>query len=99
MPKTSLVILLKLGLYELLFGNIPAYAAVDKYVEIAKARMRGTEGFVNAVLRAGAKFELPSAAEDNAESLSVAYSRPIWFVRRLIDDLGCDRTRSVLSAK
>lgn len=71
MPKTSLVILLKLGLYELLFGNIPAYAAVDKYVEIAKARMRGTEGFVNAVLRAGAKFELPSAAEDNAVSLSV----------------------------
>ena len=99
MPKTSLVILLKLGLYELLFGNIPAYAAVDKYVEIAKARMRGTEGFVNAVLRAGAKFELPSAAEDNAESLSVACSRPIWLVRRLIDDLGCDRTRSVLSAK
>lgn len=98
-PKASLEILLKLGLYEVIFGRTPSYAAVDKYVELAKARMRGTEGFVNAVLRAASNFKFPEAVSNNVESISITYSRPTWLVKRLADDFGFERTNSVLSSK
>lgn len=97
-PKPALGVLLKLALYESLFGGTPVYAAANKYVSFAKTRMRGTEKFVNAVMRASTKLIFPEAGDD-ALSISVAYSRPEWLVKRMIGDLGAERTRSVIGAE
>lgn len=97
-PKPKLAVLLKLALYEALFGGTPVYAAADKYVTIAKTRMRGSEKFVNAVMRAAHGLDFPKDGEDPA-SVSVEFSRPESLVKRMFDDFGPDRTRSILAAK
>ena len=74
-PKTTTAVLLKLALYEMKFGSEPPYAVVNKYVALAKTRMNGMQGFVNAVLRASANVTLPVDGGD-ANSMSVFYSRP-----------------------
>ncbi len=97
-PKTTTAVLLKLALYEMKFGSEPPYAVVNKYVALAKTRMNGMQGFVNAVLRASANVTLPVDGGD-ANSMSVFYSRPKWIIEKMIGQLGLERTRSVLSAE
>ena len=97
-PKPAAVVLLKLALYEMRFGSEPPYAVVNKYVALAKTRMNGMQGFVNAVLRASANVTLPVDGGD-ANSMSVFYSRPKWIIEKMIGQLGLERTRSVLSAE
>ncbi len=96
-PKNSVSILLKLGLYEILYGNDPDYAAADRCVELAKARVRGAEGFVNAVLRAAHTVSMPTG--DDPYSVSVRYSRPEWLVKRMTADFGRERTLALLDAR
>ena len=99
-PKPNLAVLLKLGLYEAIFSTTPIYAAANKYTELAKVRMKGTEGFVNAVMRRAHSVRLPEPADANdAETLSVATSRPLWLIKRFISDFGIERTRLLLCAK
>lgn len=94
--KNNVAVLLKEGLYELLFGNVPVYAATDRYVRFAKERLKGAQGFVNAVMRKAPTLELPKG--DDAFSLSVRYSRPEWVVKRLTRDFGKDVTVKILSS-
>ena len=45
-------VLLRLGLYQLMFMNsVPEYAALNETVNIAKKVCKGREGFINGVLR------------------------------------------------
>ncbi len=94
--KTGLSVLLKMGLYELLYGSEPDYAVVSRYVAFAKKRMSGVAGFVNAVLRRAKGVTVPDGGSDPA-SLALKYSRPEWAVRRLVEDFG-DRAEKILSA-
>ena len=46
-------VLLRLGLYQLMFMNsVPEYAALNETVNIAKKVCKGREGFINGVLSA-----------------------------------------------
>lgn len=95
-PKNAVAVLIKLGIYEMLYGNTPVHAAVDKCVELAKARVSGADKFVNAVLRAAPSVKLPDG--NDSAALSVRYSRPEWLVKRMIADFGEEKTISILGA-
>lgn len=95
--KKNLEVLLKMGLYERLFGNDPDYAVTGRYVSFARDRFSGAQGFVNAVLRHVGDVELPS--DDAPASLSVRYSQPLWLVNELLSAYGQAKTISILSAE
>lgn len=97
-PKRIVRILLKVGVYALLYiDNIPDYAIVNECVETAKALGKGgASGFVNAVLKkvSTRSYTLPAPSEP--DYLSVHFSKPEWFVRRMTAEYGEARTRAVL---
>lgn len=79
---------LRLGLYQLLYQSVPAYAAVSQAVELARAAGAGrASGLVNAVLRrageAGDDSErFPEPEADPAGFLSTWGSHPRWLIER-----------------
>lgn len=83
---------LRLGAYQLLFMRVPAHAAVDESVRLAKAvAVRGAAGFVNAVLRRVADKTWPqwctelTEGMDSVDALAVKHSMPPWVIRALMD--------------
>ena len=93
---------LRLGTAQLLMmDRIPASAAVDQSVAMAKRANRSTAGLVNAVLRhiAENKASLPEIPEKGtARELSVRYSHPLWFCEKLLVEHGYEFARAVLEA-
>lgn len=96
--------ILRLGAYQLLFSDkIPASAAVNSSVELCREeRIASASGLVNAVLRkissAAEKDDLPEVPYSGAERLSLLYSHPLWFVRRLEASFGEAFTEAFLKA-
>lgn len=94
----SAVLLLRLGLYQLLYmKSVPDRAAVSETVALAAPRQKG---FINAVLRAflrdGGVLKLdPLAGEAR---LSVEYSCPKWLVKMWTRRFGEEQTLSLLKA-
>ena len=80
---------LRIGVYQLAFTDIPAYAAIHETVEAAKGHLhRGNLGFLNALLRRAA--EHPTAAAlpgvDNLrEYLEITLSYPRWLVDYVLE--------------
>lgn len=97
-PKRIVRILLKVGVYALLYiDNIPDYAIVNECVETAKALGKGgAAGFVNAVLKKVSTRSYTLPAPSDPDYLSVHFSKPEWFVRRMTAEYGEARTRAVL---
>lgn len=97
-PKDNIFLILKIGSYMLLFlDNIPDYAIVNECVNFAKSKGKsGVSGFINAVLKkvAAKQFKLPSQNDPNY--LSITYSKPKWFVDRLINEYGLKATEDML---
>lgn len=95
---------LRLGLYQLLFlDRVPAYAAVDASVRLARSAGRGATGLVNAVLRRAARegrdaLALPDATTDPIERLAVEWSHPRWLVDALAGEVGMDELPRLLAA-
>jgi 16S rRNA (cytosine967-C5)-methyltransferase len=95
---------LRMGLYQLLFlERVPAYAAVDASVRLARRGGRGAAGLVNAVLRRAASagptgLPLPDPAVDPLERLAVEWSHPRWLVERWAGALGLDELTRLLAA-
>lgn len=86
-PQTSILIILKMGLYMMRYMDIPNYAAIDKMVNLCKLLgKKGISGFVNAVLRKSVDYQLPNKTEmDYITYLSVNYSYPKWAIEKLIN--------------
>lgn len=88
--------LVRLGAYQLLcLDRIPASAAVDESVRLAKAYStrwkHDWSGLVNAVLRNLLRMPeppMPDSAVDPAHALSVRHSIPLWLCRRWMDRYG-----------
>ncbi|KAF2916687.1 hypothetical protein DAI22_09g138200 [Oryza sativa Japonica Group] len=90
--------ILRIGFFEILKLNVPAYAAVDENVRLAKVALRpGAGNLVNAILRKllllkeANSLPLPKIEGDDraqARALSIIYSHPVWMVRRWIRFLG-----------
>lgn len=92
------LVVLRLGAHQILGMRIPAHAALDETVELAKQFVsRGAAGFVNGVLRRVSEksrdqwLEVVLNGIDNQyERLAVEYSHPIWVVRALEQSLKLD---------
>lgn len=90
--KPSVMPVLKLGVYEIKYMDLPDYATVNECVKLAgDIGKKELKGFINATLRKIAnaissnEITLP---ENEYERLSVRYSFPLWAVERLIQDRG-----------
>lgn len=91
---------LRLGAHQLLATRIPAHAAVDASVELAReVTHEGAVRMVNAVLRKVARGDLrawvdrvaPDPDRDPEGYLSVYRSHPVWVVSALWDALAAHR--------
>lgn len=94
----SSLLLLRLGAHQLLGMRVPAHAAINETVDLAKIVVNaGAGGFVNGILRRVAEksrdewlTRLKSEVTDETEKLAIEYSHPIWVVRALKDALRID---------
>jgi len=94
---------LRLGAFQLFYlDRIPARAAVDESVELAKKYGHpGTAGLANAILRKLARGErapLPEPALAPVDHLAVLYSHPRWIVERWVARLGSEEAARLLAA-
>jgi 16S rRNA (cytosine967-C5)-methyltransferase len=92
--------LLRMSLYQMHYlTKIPAHAAVNEAVEIAKRRgHKGIASLVNGVLRSILREGVRSLDEikDEVERLAVGTSHPQWLVERWVESYGFDQTRAML---
>lgn len=97
-PKTSIELLIKIGLYHMRFMSTPPYAAINETVQLTKrVGKTGISGFVNAVLRRSATVELPSEDGNKTEYLSANFSVPHWVCQKLMEQYGYEFTKEFLS--
>ncbi|MDD4839492.1 MAG: 16S rRNA (cytosine(967)-C(5))-methyltransferase RsmB [Clostridia bacterium] len=97
-PQTSIEILLKEAIYCLLYMDVlPDYAVVNETVELTKKLGKvGVSGFVNAVLKKVCRREYKLPVQGEKNYLSIKYSKPQWFIDKMISQFGIERTMSVL---
>lgn len=89
--------LLRMGIYQLKYMDIPESAAVNETVKLAPQR---SKGFVNAVLRAFVRDGkmLDTSGLDELGKLSVGYSCAKWIVKMWVKEYGFERTERMLAA-
>jgi 16S rRNA (cytosine967-C5)-methyltransferase len=89
-------IALRLGAFQLLhMDRIPARAAIDESVELAKqAGHKFASGMVNAVLRklGGSSFDF---SEGTPAELAMAQAHPAWMVERWAKNFGLEAARAL----
>ena len=103
-PKLGLPerIWLRMGFYQLSFmSGVSEYAAVNETVELARNFKRGSEKFINAVLRSfqrdNCELIYPSE-QDKSEYLSIKYSCNEQIVEILSDAYGFEKADELLGA-
>jgi 16S rRNA (cytosine967-C5)-methyltransferase len=95
--------ILRTGIYQLFFTDrIPAFAAVNEAVGIAKKDCPAAAGLVNAilrnVLREKERIAWPPMAKDPGRAIAVLHSHPRWLVERWLDQYGIDETIAICRA-
>jgi 16S rRNA (cytosine967-C5)-methyltransferase len=94
--------LLRLTAYQLHFlGKVPAWAAVNDAVSLAKRRAHGEAApFVNAVLRSLTRSggDLPPLPKDLVEAAAARLAFPSWLARRWADRLGLEGAERLMTA-
>ena len=94
--------LLRLTAYQLQFlSKVPAYAAVNDAVALAKRRAHGEAApFINAVLRSLTRSggTLPPFPEDPVEAAGTRLAFPSWLARRWASRLGLDEAERLMTA-
>ena len=96
-----LYILLLLSAYQLRYlDKIPNHAVVNEAVELAKARKKGSEKLVNAVLRRILREGWPDIARIKRKNKrdSIAYSLPVWLVSKLKEEYGEERAQAIFES-
>jgi 16S rRNA (cytosine967-C5)-methyltransferase len=93
----EILIALRLGAFQLLhLDRIPARAAIDESVELAKhAGHRFASGMVNAVLRKLASASRSELLEETPAQLAMVQGYPAWMVERWTDFYGLEAARSI----
>jgi 16S rRNA (cytosine967-C5)-methyltransferase len=93
----EVLIALRLGAFQILhMDRIPARAAIDESVELAKqAGHRFASAMVNAVLRKLAAAPRVDFSEDTAEEVALAWAHPAWMVERWERFFGLDEARAI----
>ena len=96
-----LYILLLLSAYQLRYlDKIPNHAVVNEAVELAKARKKGSEKLVNAVLRRILREGWPDVDSIKRKNKrdSIAYSLPVWLVSKLKEEYGEERAQAIFKS-
>jgi 16S rRNA (cytosine967-C5)-methyltransferase len=86
----EVVDVLRLGLYQLLFMDVPQYAAVFETVDLAPKRARG---FVNAILRRATRGSVPEPHD-----LVTQTAHPQWLIERWSKNYGPERAAKIAHA-
>ena len=81
---------LRLGVYQLLFMEVPSYAAVSETVDLAPKRARG---FVNAILRRASEGKAPEPRD-----LATRTAHPQWLIDRWTRFFGAERAARIAEA-
>lgn len=93
--------ILLMSLYQFVYlEKIPPHAVVHEAVELAKQRKKGSEKYVNALLRKMLREELPSIDQIKRinKRLSIRYSLPVWLVKKLMDEYGEERAIAIFES-
>ena len=98
--KLQALIILRMGIYQILFMNsVPNYAAVNESVALARRFARGTDGFINGVLRnfiRNMDSTIEIDVEGQLEYLSIRYSCRLELVEELVSMLGFEHAKVLL---
>ncbi len=87
--------ILRMGLYQLYFlDRIPGHAAVNESVKLSKKFARGTDGFVNAVLRAAIRGKDTLTYPD----IATQYGVPKWIYDSFSRDYGMDTANKIVAS-
>jgi 16S rRNA (cytosine967-C5)-methyltransferase len=81
---------LRLGLYQLLYMDVAAYAAVSETVDLAPKRARG---FVNAILRNAGRRPIPEPTDP-----ATRFAHPQWLLDRWTRTYGAERAVRIAAA-
>ena len=96
---TEVLIALRMGAFQLLYlDRIPARAAIDESVELAKqAGHRFASGMVNAVLRKLSNAQRIDLQQTGAAELAISNTHPQWMVERWVGYYGLQGARAICS--
>ncbi|MGZ4031479.1 MAG: 16S rRNA (cytosine(967)-C(5))-methyltransferase RsmB [Tumebacillaceae bacterium] len=95
--------LLRMTVYQLYYlERVPAFAAINEAVEIAKRRSKGASGFVNGVLRSVLRnketAKLPDRDKQWVRHVAMLYSHPEWLVKLWEKTYGREMTEALCAA-
>ncbi len=97
MPKQKVKVILKIGLYSIIYLKNAPHVVTDACVELIKKLGKGgTSGFVNAILRNYVRKGV-SLDEKGNLGLSIKYSYPLFVVNELVKDYGLKLAESIMS--
>ena len=82
--ELPVLVVLRMGLYQLQEMQMPPHAAIFETVELAKSVLgKSTATFINAILRSFQRTEIHFPSGDGIPDLAIRYSHPEWVVRAL----------------
>lgn len=95
--------ILRMGMYQLYFMDVPPSAVCNEAVKLAKKRgFTGLSGFVNGVLRAAVREPVKLSEEllrlPETKALSLSYSMPEWLCASFLSWYGRERTERIFAA-
>jgi 16S rRNA (cytosine967-C5)-methyltransferase len=102
--ERAVLAILRMGAYQILFmDRVPAAAAVDESVKLAKGlRKKEATAFVNGILRGIAEgrreITYPDLRTHSSEYIAAFHSHPQWLVRRWVDQFGREGTIALCEA-
>lgn len=99
--ETEVVVVLRMGIYQIMYTSVPESAAVNESVKLCKKlKLFSAQGFVNGLLRTFLRREkaVSYVGLDTAERLSIQYSAPIWLARKLSAEYGEENAVKCLKA-
>jgi 16S rRNA (cytosine967-C5)-methyltransferase len=94
---------LRMAAYQLVFlERVPAFAAVNDAVSLARGRKPGLAEYTNAVLRSfarrGAREREPALPRDPVDALATRCSFPTWLAARWLDRYGAADAEALMRA-
>ena len=101
--ETGVRNILRTAIYQIIYmDRVPAFAAVNEAVNLARKDHPARASLVNAMLRNFLRrrdcLPYPDPAKEPALYISIFHSHPLWLVKRWISEFGSEETRALCEA-